>query len=353
VPNRLTLGSMRNTIALVLGTCPTDTRVVDYTNEAQERLMSKGKWVGTTQRIRICLGQSCLALPRQVETVEAWALCDTPGTVRDKWYEFVSNGPGQQAHDIGSASQLIDRGATVLYRDLSGTQSLISVQAMVAESASARLLLLGYDENGEWVRTEEPAASGTWIDGEYVAINTAGTRSVNKFTQLTGVVKPATNGPVSLSEWPVALGSALAEVAFYEADETLPSYRRYLVPNLENTGACCNAPDNCTERRVTMIVKLAHIPVTADNDFLILTNRAALKLMVMALLKEQRNLMDEASLYEGRALRELEAELSNFEGDGAITVPRFQSDAIFGGAVESEQSGWSAGWAGRWPGCCR
>lgn len=333
--NRLNFLAVKPVIARVLGVCLTDPRIAQYTNEAEERLMPKGKWVGTFVRLRLCLSESCVTLPRQVETVEAWALCNTPFPLRDKMYEFVANGPGQRRSDLGAASNMIDRGTACVFREMSTQTSFVNVQASVAESASARILLRGYDENKSWVRTQDPPASGIWIDGEYVAINTTGTRSVNKFTSLTEVVKPVTNGPVNLMEWPAALGSNLQTIASYESDETLPIYRRYLIPGLGQTGAC-DGHSCCDDKTVTLLVKLRHIPVVNDNDFLVLQSVSAIKLMVMAILKEERNVWQEAAMYEAKAVQELENELSSFEGDAVVTVLRIIDPELSMANIENE-----------------
>ena len=341
--NRLNLLACRPTISRIIGVCETDSRVPQFLNEAQERLIPKGKWLGTVQRYRFCGNSSCVTLPRQVETVEAWWLCNVPGEVRDRWYENLGNGPGLRTDTAGSPRQLIDRGTACVYNDMSGANSFVNVQSSVAEAADARILIRGYDQNAQWIRTQEPASSGVWIDGEYVAINTTGTRSVNKFSTVTETIKPVTKGPVNLYEWPQALGANFQQIAYYESDETIPIYRRYLIPNIANSGTCCGASSDCEDKAVTLLVKLRHIPVVNDNDFMILGNLAALKLMVMAILKEERNRFSEAQAYEAKAIGELQNELSSFEGDGAIPVIRFADSSIWGGAVDNAL-GWNYGY---------
>ncbi len=341
--NRLSLLACRPLIARVIGVCDSDARIISYLNEAQERLIPKGKWVGTLVRYRVCLNNSCITVPRQVETIEAWALCNFPGEIRNAFYEFVGNGPGLQTDKCGSPHQLIDRGTACVFNDMSGSNSFVNVQSSVAEAADARILIRGYDENAQWIRTQEPAASGTWIDGEYVAINTTGTRSVNKFSSVTETIKPVTKGPVRLYEWPQALGANYQQIAYYESDETIPIYRRYLIPNIANSGQCCGSTSDCEDKSVTLLVKLRHMPVTNDNDFLILGNLAALKLMVQSILKSERNLFAEAEAYEAKAVQLLQEELSSYMGDGEIPVIRFADSAIYGGGVENAL-GWSWGW---------
>ena len=78
--NRLTLGPVKTTVARVLGICAAD--AIDYVNRAQERLLYPMKSVGTYGRYRVCVNEACITLPRELETVESVAICNTPGRVR-------------------------------------------------------------------------------------------------------------------------------------------------------------------------------------------------------------------------------------------------------------------------------
>jgi hypothetical protein len=64
-----------------------------------------------------------------------------------------------------------------------------------------------------------------------------------------------------------------------------------------------------------------------------LGNLAAIKLMAMAILKENRNLFEESMAYEAKAIKELQDELSSFEGDGALPILRQESSATWGAGV--------------------
>lgn len=325
--NRLNLRDVRPVAAEVLGVCPTDARIPGLVSEAQERMMCRGKWVGSVCRYRFCTQASCVTLPRQIESVEAWALCSAPGMVRDKWYEYAGTG-GLRSDTSGCGTVLLDRGTACSFNDMSGVASKINVLPTVAEAAGARILLQGYDENANWIRTQD---AGAWVDGEYVAITGATARSTKTFTNLTGVQKPVTNGTVNLFEWPTSTQANLQQLAQYESDETLPIYRRYLIPGLSETSACCGATDACADKAVTLMAKLTHIPVFNDNDWLILGNRAAFKLMMMAIVKERKNLFEAAMAHEAKALAQLEYELSSYEGDGVVPVLRVQHPDLFGG----------------------
>src|SRR5438046_7656264 len=95
-----------------------------------------------------------------------------------------------------------------------------------------------------------------------------------------------------------------------------------MIPSLSTAGRCSNAQDACASKTVTLIAKLRHIPVSNDNDFLILQNIGALKTMVMAILKYERNLFAEGVAYEQQAVQLLQDELSSYDGDGVVPVLR-------------------------------
>lgn len=335
---RRTYGDVKDAVAAQIGTCSTDPRTLTYANNAVEVLMSRGRWVGTYQRYRICADKKgCLTWPRQIETIEAWALCNLPGIVRNEWFEWVQGGPGLGEQNTDAGMNLEDRGNHVTFDDPQGVDKLLRVYADVTEDPSARLLVQGYDQNNNWIRTREPLVTGPWVDGEYIAITASGpTNSVNIFTSITGVIKPVTNGNVRVYTF-LPSDSSQAAIAVYEPDETKPIYRRSQIPNLENL--CCLStcggtsppPPGCDKKKITVMAKLRFIPVSRDDDWMLISNLNALKLMVKALLKQEQNLLQEAEMYEQKAIQELDKELQVYQGDGAVGVPRFPSRFEWGG----------------------
>lgn len=315
-------------IPQVLGLCSDDVRVLDYANEAMQRLMSRGKWVGTFQRMLICTSQGCLTWPRQVETIEAIALCDVPVTIRNEWFEFLSNGTGLQSAD-SCGIQLFDRGTFCTFNDIAGQNKKIRVYADVTEAAGSKILLQGYDENGIWIRTE---VGGEWVDGEYVDISTTPTNSTKLFTSLTGVQKPATNGIVRLYEFNVD-DSTQRAIAIYEPDETVPSYRRSLLTGLTGFGGCCGQSEDCDDKPVTVMAKLKFIPVRVDTDYLPIGNLAAVKDMCQSIKKLENNLFEESKAYEASAINELDQELRSYLGDGAKIVMTVSGASQFGDPI--------------------
>ena len=339
--DRLRLADLRPIVAEVLNVCASSSEVVTMVNRVERRLMrlKGGKWAGTTARLRICTtADGCLTWPRCIETIEAYWLCGSPGTLRNQWYEASQQGPGMQSA-CGCYNNLIDRGTMCTFDTPSNKTSKVAVIGTVPEAAGARILLRGYNSVGQFIRTQEPAASGIYIDGEYVAIENAVTHySLNTFSSITGVIKPVTNGPVRLFQYDTPTASIVKALAYYEAGEEVPLYRTSLLPAL-------GTRRDGGGTQVTVMAKLRHIDVSADDDFLVIGNEAAFALGAQAILKERRNLWEEAQKYWASAERELQNELASYEGDGAIPTFKTEGSASFGAGVQNAISlGWPITW---------
>lgn len=321
---RTTLAEARLTrIPDVLLMCPDDVRFAGYLNEAVLRLLPRGQWRGTVVRYQACLTAGCLTWPRQIETILAWALGGGPGIIRSHWYEFLGFGPGLftscsnalgtswsfGGEPCGSGGQLVDRGLAVTFDDICGTNKTIRAYVDYPADEGAVLLLQGWDTNGNWILTQ-----GGDVNGEKLAMSLPWAQSLKTWRALVGVQKPITQGPVRLYEYDTVTGSQRL-LAVYEPDETLPEYRRSMIPSV---GCCPGATTTgeCHQNVVTVLAKLKFVPVRAETDYLLIANTAALKDMCMSIKKREDNLIAEAAAYEQSAVAELERELSNFHGDG-------------------------------------
>lgn len=339
---KLSLSDARSTIGRVIGDCSTSSRVVDYINEATRRLLHEGKWVGTYGKFRICTtgneSDSIITWPRWLETIETFSVCNHPGTIRNEWYEYLGSGPGPLDSERNIGNQLVDRGEAATTSDIvaSGNQKKIRVVSDVAESGSATIRIFGEDWDGNRIYS-----SG--ILGESIAVNTIGTLSTNTFSKITGVQKLASNGVVRLYEYDTG-DASVRQMAYYEPDETTPWYRRSIIPGLQD-GTCEECSDT-TQQQVEVMGKLRFIPVANNSDYILIGNLPALKLAVMAIRKEEADLIVEANayMYGGPingvnvigAVPLLQKELSHWLGDGAVPVMRVQDPMTFGaGGVEN------------------
>jgi hypothetical protein len=320
--------ALDSSIPKILNLSPTDPRCVRYVNEATQRLVTRGKWWGTVGRFRFCTEDDCLTWPRQIAAIEAVAVCDRPITIRNGWFEFLESGYGlQDSHGICGGPNLFDRGECCTFADIRGTNKKIKVYADVPESSGAKILIQGYDQNDNWIRTEPNGVGTGWEDGEYVGLDSATPQTSTKFFKaVTSVQKPETNGVIRLYELDTS-DSTQRAIAIYEWDETRPTYRKSQIPGLSSNGATCNT------KTVTVVAKLAFIPVKKATDWLLIGNIPALKDMCMAIYKRENNLPMDSAAYEASAINELQKELSHHRGSGVVNPVRMQGREIGGPAV--------------------
>lgn len=316
---KLTLGDIKTNIARQLSMSGTDSRVVDYINEAQQRLMYKGGWPGTFAKFAVTNTNGMITWPRQLETIESVAVNDAPGIIRNEWYEFLESGPGLLDSKDADAMTLLDRGEAPTFSDLSGTDKKLRLYVTATLDAGKSVLVQGYNEDGDWIRTLD-SATNTYYDGEKLTLTSSYVDSTNFFTEVSAVQKPLTEGSLKLYELNTA-DSTQRVVAEYQPTEQRPTYRRSLIPGL---------PDSSTHT-VTVTGRLRFIPARVDTDWLHISYEAAIKEMVASIRKAENNLPKEALIYEKRAVGLMQDQLLHHLGDGAVAVPRFQNSATAGG----------------------
>lgn len=330
---QLTLATCRESIARVLNCCATDARVPLYANEAEERLLNRpDKPVGSFTRYEICVNNACLTWPRQVRSIEAFAICDHPGLIRNGWWEYGLNGLGILGDLDMAGDILIDRGTACAFDDITAgaTDRKIRITTDIAEGATKYIWLYGYDENSNWIRTQ---IGGVWYDGERVQLSTAPTLTTHFFTVLSRVIKDVTDGPVRLYEYNTTTAAVVRALAYYEPSETQPIYRRSFVPGITVRGTCCGSTTECENKKITVMVRLQHVPVVAENDFFVIGNLPALKDMVQSIRAKEENRLADAAAFEASAIRELDGELAAYLGDGEVTGLRVDDREVYGAAV--------------------
>jgi hypothetical protein len=323
--NYLTLAQARPTIARVIGRSENHSSVADYINEAVQRLMVRGNWVGTVVRYRVCVNEAKLTWPRHIHTILKCNICRSPVPVANGWYEFAAGGPGTLHDDDSIGLVLQDMGTASTFDDIGGTNRTLRVLG-TEEEDGAEICIQGYDNSNQWIRTLH---NGSLVDGEYFTITTTGTVSAHVWSNVTRVIKPVTEGNVLLYERET---STLVEkpLGIYEPDETLPSYRRSRIPALDTVGDCGTGHCEDDHTAVNVKAKLRFIPVTQDTDWILIGNLPALKDMVMSILKAEKDLPEEAEIYETRAIRELSKELVDYEGESSFPRYDVQDPRTFG-----------------------
>ena len=330
---RLAYGSIKVLISRVLSMNSTDPRVAEYCSRAQERLLHKAKWVGTYGRFRVCVQDSCLTWPREIETIEAAALCDVPMDIRNDWYEFLQAGPGVLTESCGPHLTLVDRGDAVAFDDVKGLNKKLLVYCDGTEATGLQILLRYYNASGLKVYS---TVNGLSVEGEYVNLPAAGLpgQLAGDFVMpggFYGCIKPATLRTVRIYEYDTVT-TTQRPLAYYEPDETNPVYRRSLIPGI-SSGCCGGTSGACANSTVDIVGKFRTRDVAKDSDALIIQSREALRLMVQAIRKEEDNVFDDAARYEARAEAVLNEQLRHWMGDGKVAPMRIVNSDAGGGGV--------------------
>lgn len=362
---RLTLAACKSTIARVIGKCEDSPDIVAYLNEAQERLLNRptdpqGSWM----RFQVCVGNdNCLTMPREVLTIKAFWLCNTPGRFVSEFFETVGwseggyglrdgrNSSGAAACD---GATMLDRGTDCVFdQPIATTTQLRKIQVVAADSSdNGKKIIIRYvDSNGNRVYTN---IDGVVQEGEQVTLSTSGTLTTSYVANggIYTVTKDLTNYPVRLYTYDVVNSIQTALLAVYAPSETLPIYRKVTIPGLtcsNNTNCCGDAStdESCTNQRsLTILARLQHVPVIVDNDCLVICNLPALKLMVKAIKLEEQQELAMAADFRQQAALELDGEIAAYLGDGMRI--NIQTPAVGtwggGGIFNPVGGGWSFGW---------
>ena len=353
---RLTLQDIYNSrIPQAIGACAPDPRIIAIVNEAQERLLTKGIWWSTYAKYRMAAYDSMITMPPQLATIESIALNHQPIQIHDLWFEFLDNGFGTRTpSQLGTAGGTTLGGKTGCYgipeanfrgnfptfRDLtpnSDAKKIIIVCDLLADitaTSTVTVTVLGYDQNGNWVRTIQ---NGLYTDGEVIALaQSPGTTSVNYFSSITDIqFSAARSGQCWLYELDTVT-SVQTLTGWYQWYETRPSYGRWLIPSIGTpTGSCvppANAPQtwtqgeipapstSCNPALIEVIGKKAFIPVSIPTDYLIIDCIPALKFMCQAVKKEEDAVsssdLQEAMGFETKAVAEMDDQLDHYLGSG-------------------------------------
>lgn len=300
------------------GLCPTDPRVADTINRAEEYLIDQGKWKGLIRRMAFCHQGGCITLPRNVESVlEMSGPCGEPITLNNQWFEFLPGGTWQLSDVNKWCNIAVDRGEgfPTIYDVTSNPTTpgqLLRVYADLPEAADAQILIQGNDENGNRVQT---TSDGALYDGELIDLNNASPQlSTIQWSYIQAVQKPLTNGVVRIYQVNPADPSVnTGLIARYDPSETIPDYRRIYFNGLCNGNSNDSSPHL---RRITILAKMKFVPLVQDTDILQVTCSEAMRRICQAFYQQGSENSTLGDYYENKAIQALNAELKQFQAGG-------------------------------------
>lgn len=282
-------------------------------NQASERLIRSGKWRSSIVRANFTVVGYQVTLPESLDCILGVTPVDSdlvnsgyPLSVHGPWHEFIPNGPGKMDGSCGLRG-LIDLGDQfATFRESPYATFTIKATCDLTESGKT-ILLRGLDQNRKVV------FSSTNVEGVSLNLNsTTPETTTQQFTYLSYWVKSAaTNGVVRL----YAVDTATAEqtvIAIIMPGKLVSGYRRYRVPFGEDGDV------------IETICKRDFVPILADNDPIFPSNLGALKKALQALRFEDKVDDERAANAWAGALRLLEDEQIEYEGDNVSTSMQFE-----------------------------
>src|SRR5215471_14928753 len=122
MPRRTLQDALDTRIPEAVNLPPSDYRVIQYINLAQEKLLKRGHWWGTMARFNFTATNGLITLPQEIASIERVALCQQIVPIHDFWYEWLDNGwgPLDESHPDGRVSCEY-RGHYPTFTDIIGT----------------------------------------------------------------------------------------------------------------------------------------------------------------------------------------------------------------------------------------
>lgn len=335
---RVTLSDAKNFgISEAIGIASCDAKFLKVLNEAQQRLvMGPQKWWGLLYKYRVSVTDGLITWPREIASIENIMKCGRGISIRDQWFEFIESGYGARDADAYCGdtdlsnykwdNQMFDRGMFPCFReiDTDGDEMLLKLYSTLDEDASQYIVVFGYDWDGNWLRTEVTA--GNFEDGLRINVPvTAGGSTLTSVyvRQIVDVVKPATNGILTLKQKLSVAPSTETTLATWQPEETRPSYRRSFV------GDICSTDDTV----ITVLAKREFFPARYDNDFLMLGSLPAIKEMMQAVIMYEQDRIQEAAMHEMKAYEILDREAQHYIGSGTLSPVRIINQGWGAGQV--------------------
>lgn len=327
--SRVTLGLARAKLQKFCGpNGAASADVPDNVNIVSAWMLSHEKFRGSTQKVVFQIYDDQVTLPRNLLTILGASIQGvgdnfrqkTRYSVRNEWYEFIPGSSGIAANPPWDVVDFEAQGDYfMLFRNLPSAGHL-KIYATTTEAGSLNFAIRGIS-GGAKVFT----GTGTnRIEGELLSVpvtNGAFTLSSQIYdagNSVYSIVKPSTNGVITIYHVSLLDGTETL-IGQYEPGETLPCYRRYLIPKRCNDSG-----------QLVAFCKLRHVDVIADNDEVYPGNLNALEMGLQALNFRRKQDMGRADEWIGRAVDELNSEIEEFTAEESWGTMQIEEDVGMG-----------------------
>lgn len=286
-------------IRSIAGVCSNGAQFADYIDSSEDQLMKRGAWFGSQVLMRLCTTSCDVVFPRRVGTVIGLRFCGENYTpIQNNWWSII----GGRCDNFQPNTRAIDTGETVpIFSQVTGTTGkLIRYHVVKAQDIGKTITIYGKQYGAQPLQTE---VAGVWQPGVTITAASPIAQTAALVTKIDSVVREATEGMAYLYEYDPATG-LLRMLAAYEPNETNPAYRRMRIPHMSCKAHSTDA-NGVNTWQLEALVLLEHIKIQNDNDFLIVSDMAALKYAIQARKLEEANDYQSAEAFWDKAIREL------------------------------------------------
>ena len=301
----LTFGEAKDSreLANVSGVCSNSDEFMSLLNQATRKLMRRGNFFGTVQKIRVCIYDGCIVWPRWVGTILSANFCGQQSRGANYWFQFLPLG-GENWKSISASLQsgrcggniiLENSGTSCVSRNIPcGRLAYVRAYPGVKQDVGKKITIFGLNEYGQPLKQ---LINGTWQEGYTLTLSL--NYAVTPFTmrRIDRILKDKTQAEVRLY-YNFPDNNDLLDAAEYAPSETSPLRMTSVVHGTR--------PQNCSNcSSVDALVKLEFIPVETDNDVVLIDNLDALQTMMFSSRYRTSGEIAQANALEIDSIREL------------------------------------------------
>ncbi len=254
---------------------------LSYLNDAARRLLERGNFWATHQKMRVCTYDGCITWPRFVGTPLAINTRRGSGPVNGYWYEFLQwDSFDRQCFSRGfwpwNVETTNDSLVPIFNQIPCGIPRYVRFYPRTQLDKNKKVTVYGTDSNGQKLYQMRPPPDGDQ-EGIVLPLDLPFVQTPILLNSVSRISKPVTELPVDVFQYDPTTAQ-LFPMAYYEPDETEPMYRHSRIQNIRQRTACCAHP-------VDLLYKIEFRPVKYDSDIVQIDNSYALKVMVMGIKK--------------------------------------------------------------------
>src|SRR6267154_518331 len=319
------LSDAQNDIGIknVCGCVTSSPQFIALVNEVQKRLARRGDWYGMVQQAAFVFQGSSVTWPRYVGTIIGARSCHHRG-IRPKnmWYSFTGSFHDNH-HSWHADMTLEDAGQVCTYNDITGGGQILQFNVDLPQDYGKTITLYGRDVNNQPLQQQ---IAGVWQAGLTLTAVAPYVQTAIKIMVIDAIVKQPMQGISRLFQYDAVTNptAPLIDLAFFEPNETNPTYRRSHIMNFHNRWHQPNGNTTPKYNQLEVLVKLAFIPVQFPQDFLLVEELEVMKLGIMAVKQEEAGNDSQAEVLWLKAIRELNFEDREKQPDNYTPI-RFNS----------------------------